>query len=60
MGGKELTMPELFCVPDACDYFHPNDAGHKIMAQVIYKKLFGGDLPELKEEELTIIKKKEN
>ena len=32
MGGSDLSMPELFCVPDACDYFHPNENGHKIMA----------------------------
>lgn len=37
MGGKDLSMTELFCVPDACDYFHPNDAGHKLMAKVIYR-----------------------
>lgn len=45
MGGAGLTQPELFCVPEACDYFHPNDAGHKIMAQAVYKALFGTDLP---------------
>lgn len=50
MGGNGLTMPELFCVPDACDYFHPNDAGHKIIAKVMYQKFFGEEMPEIKED----------
>ena len=50
MGGKDLSMIELFCVPDLCDYFHPNDAGHKIIAKVVYRKLLGEEMPELKED----------
>lgn len=41
MGGPHLSNPELFCTPSQCDYFHPNDAGHKRMAEIAYEALFG-------------------
>ena len=51
MGGNDLSMPELFCVPDACDYFHPNEIGHKLIAKVIYKTIFGEEMPEVPDSE---------
>jgi len=47
MGGHDLNLPELYCVPDACDYFHPNEGGHSVMAKVIYNKLFGEEIPKM-------------
>ena len=47
MGGHDLSMPELFCVPDACDYFHPNEIGHDKMAKVIYKAIFGEEMQDV-------------
>ena len=44
MGGTDLSMPELFCLPEACDYFHPNEGGHKIIAKVIYSTIFGEEM----------------
>lgn len=47
MGGHDLSQPELFCVPDACDYFHPNEGGHQVIAKVIYKAIFDQEIPEM-------------
>ena len=47
MGGRDLSQPELYCVPDACDYFHPNEGGHLVMAKTIYKAIFGVEIPEM-------------
>ena len=37
MGGKDMTMPQLYCDKRWCDGFHPVDAGQDIMAREIMK-----------------------
>lgn len=45
MGGRNLDKWELYCNGQNCDPVHPNDAGARKLASVIYKHVFLTPLP---------------